>query len=445
MAIEFLDDVKVEAGLEVTGTIKDSDGDVGTAGQVLSSTSTATDWIDAAVNTNIGTTNLTTSDTARTLTLNAAGASASKFTIKKTNATDAIIQFSDGATLINDTFILANNNINVGGAITLREAGTNGLHYISLNAPSSLAGNNAYVLPNAFPTSDKVLQSTSAGAMSWVPAAVNTNIANDNLTLDNNRTLDVDGNTLVFDVNGGDINFTDSAGGPSSYIKTEQGYLSLMGLVFPTSDGSANQVLKTNGSGTLSFATVQSAPSLIASGGGRVYMATSSDANARAIVLGGSIGFGFYNWSTPLISYSNLSFTGLGTPNSSTTNVTPSSGAQGAFQVLKSGTIKVQGTCEGQNNANLYSANVYILVFKIPASIVTAMGNGGIQSTAAYTLVASATCTMPTSSLSSKPQSFESSNGVSVSAGDWVFASLASDATVTATRYFYTNFQMYTS
>jgi len=211
--------------------------------------------------------------------------------------------------------------------------------------------------------------------------------------------------------------------------------------------GTAGQVLSSTGTGTnwVNASGGGGGASLIASGGGRVYMATSSDNNARAIVLGGSIGFGFYNWSVPLISYANLSFTGLGTPNSSTTNVQPSSASQGAFQVLQSGTIKVQGTVEGQNTSDLYNANVYILVFIVPAAIVTAMGNGGNQNATNYTLVASAECTMPSTGLSTKPQSFVSSNGVSVSEGDWVFASLASDASVTATRYFYTNFQMLTS
>ena len=81
----------------------------------------------------------------------------------------------------------------------------------------------------------------------------NTNIANANLTLDDNRTLDLDGNSLIIDVNTGDIDFTDSGGAPASYINMGFGNLELMGLTFPASDGTNKQVLKTNGSGTLSF------------------------------------------------------------------------------------------------------------------------------------------------------------------------------------------------
>ena len=212
--------------------------------------------------------------------------------------------------------------------------------------------------------------------------------------------------------------------------------------------GTAGQVLSSTGTGTnwiASGGSGSSGPSLITSGGGRVYVQTSTDNNERAVVMGGSIGFAYYNWSIPLISYANLSFSGLGTPNSSVTQVTPSSANQGAFQVLQSGTISIQGTIEGQNNADIYSEDVYIYVFKVPAAIVTAMGNGGAQNATNYTLVASAICTMPTTSASSRPQRFASSNGVSVSAGDWVLGAVSFDGVVTATRYLYTNFQMLTT
>ena len=205
--------------------------------------------------------------------------------------------------------------------------------------------------------------------------------------------------------------------------------------------GTAGQVLSSTATGTNWI----NPPCLIASGGGRVYVTTATDNNDRAIVLGGNLGFGFYNWSIPLISYANLSFSGLGIPNTSVTQVTPVNANQGAFQVLQSGTISIQGTIEGENQADIYGEDVYIYVFKVPAAIVTAMGNGNPQNATNYTLVASAICTMPTTSASSRPQSFASSNGVSVNAGDWVLGAVSFDGVVTATRYLYTNFQMLTS
>jgi hypothetical protein len=42
------DDVIINGNLEITGTFKDKDGDAGSAGQILSSTGTGTDWIASA-------------------------------------------------------------------------------------------------------------------------------------------------------------------------------------------------------------------------------------------------------------------------------------------------------------------------------------------------------------------------------------------------------------
>lgn len=475
--INFYSGIDITGDLGLSGTFKDTSGNVGTSGQVLSSTVSGTDWVDAG-GVNIGTTNLTTSDAARTLTLNAAGASTSKFTIKKTNGTDTIIQFSDGATLINDTFILANNNINVGGAITLREAGTNGLHYISLNAPTSLAGNNAYLLPNAFPTSDKVLQSTSTGTMSWVAAGSggSTNIANTNLTADASRTLTLGTYSLTFlDSSAATIAKFNSSGnetyGPTFSLRTHSTttaptlrlssgtsnyYTGLRSpdtlsgtteYTLPTADGTSGQTLTTNGAGAMSWATASagSARSLITSGGGRVLIGTSSDSGLRGLVLGGSIGFNYYNWSTQM-RYSNIvNLSGLSSPGTTTENITPYYANQGAFQALASGDVVIQGTIEGPNSSDIYSQNAYIYVFKVPASIVTAMGDGSAQSNTDYTLVASALIRMPSTSASSRPVSFASSNGVSVSQGDWLFAAMVFDAAVSSNRYFNVNFQMYTS
>ena len=477
MAIEFLDDVKVEAGLEVTGTLKDSNGAVGTSGQVLSSTVSGTDWVDAG-GVNIGDDNLVISDTTRTLTLNAAGAAASNFTIKKTNGTDTIIQFSDGATLINDTFILTNNNINVGGAITLREAGTNGQHHISLNAPYSLAANNAYILPNAFPTSDKVLQSSSTGAMSWVAAGSGggTNIANTNLTADASRTLTLGGYSLSFlDSNADNIAVIQatgnqffggtfslrtnsattaptlrlSSGTSNNYtgIKSPDTLSGSTVYTLPTADGTSGQTLTTDGAGAMSWATAGagSARSLITAGGGRILIGTSSDSGLRGLVLGGSIGFNYYNWTTQM-RYSNIvNLSGLSTPGTTIENISPYYANQGAFQALASGDVVIQGTIEGPNSTDIYSQFLYIYVFKVPAAIVTAMGNGNAQNNTNYSLVASAQCRMPASSATTRPQSFISSNGVSVSQGDWIFAAVTFDAAVTSNRYFNINFQMYTS
>ncbi len=85
----------------------------------------------------------------------------------------------------------------------------------------------------------------------------NTNIANTNLTADDNRTYDQDGNDLIIDPNGGQFEVNDSSGPPTgAEIQVSQGEVQLQGLTYPSSDGTNGQVLTTNGSGTLSFTTV---------------------------------------------------------------------------------------------------------------------------------------------------------------------------------------------
>ncbi len=281
--INFYSGIDITGDINVSGSFKDTSGSAGSNGQVLSSTVTGTDWVDV---TNLGNSNQLLSST-RSIYLS--GAAAGPFYSLKiessiVSGTD-VVEFTNTKTIFhkdahvyNEFKILsASGDLVAGfnsfgkiilgplaiqsddssaGAIRFHEASTSGNStYITLQAPTSLSATLAYTLPGTMATSGQILSSDTSGVMSWVDAAVDTNIANTNLTLDNNRILDIDGNSLEFDVNGGDIDFSDSAGAVGSYIKMEQGNLVLLGLEFPTSDGSNGQVLSTNGSGTLSFTT----------------------------------------------------------------------------------------------------------------------------------------------------------------------------------------------
>jgi hypothetical protein len=97
---------------------------------------------------------------------------------------------------------------------------------------------------------------TSASGSTLTVNATAVHLASANQTLSNNRTVDQDGNDLTIDPNGGAFSVSDSSGFPTTAeIEVSQGTLTLMGLAFPSSDGSNGQFIKTNGSGTLSFAT----------------------------------------------------------------------------------------------------------------------------------------------------------------------------------------------
>ena len=73
MAIEFLNDVEIGGSLKATGPLKDSGGDNGTSGQVLSSTGTGTNWVDASdgdITSVVAGTNLNGGGTTGDVTLN---------------------------------------------------------------------------------------------------------------------------------------------------------------------------------------------------------------------------------------------------------------------------------------------------------------------------------------------------------------------------------------
>ena len=95
-------------------------------------------------------------------------------------------------------------------------------------------------------------------------AKTDTNISNADLTLDDNRTVDMSGNDFIIDPNGGQFEINDSSGLPNvAEIQVGQGnvdiagtQVSINGIDYPAVDGSAGQFLKTDGSGNLSFSDV---------------------------------------------------------------------------------------------------------------------------------------------------------------------------------------------
>ena len=87
--------------------------------------------------------------------------------------------------------IQPNSGSSFGGLLQIYEADTLGSGYVGLKVGASHSASINYTLPTGPPASNKVLQSTSTGIMSWVAGGgTDTNIANTNLTTDNvGRTL----------------------------------------------------------------------------------------------------------------------------------------------------------------------------------------------------------------------------------------------------------------
>ena len=154
--------------------------------------------------------------------------------------------------VLGNTFNTNNNNITSSSGQHIKFfPGTNGNVGIGTNAPSEKLtvrsgtikiddGTNPYVFPTADGTNGQVLTTNGSGALSFTSVAVSdTNLGNSNITANDNRTYDSNGNDLVFDPNGGEWTVNDSTGLPNlPEIQVGQGELYLRGTILDIQSGS---------------------------------------------------------------------------------------------------------------------------------------------------------------------------------------------------------------
>ena len=174
--------------------------------------------------------------------------------------------------------------------------------------------------------------------------------------------LDVNGNSIVSASNG-NISITPNGSGK----------IVLDGLSFPTSDGSADQVLKTDGSGNLSFATV--------SGGGSGIASLAADSSPQ---LGGDLDVN----GNDIVSVSNGNINLL--PNGSGKVILDGDGRSGGVTItdgnidIRTGTgavSKVKFYCESSNahaqtlQAQPHSAGSSAVI-TLPVATGTLIGSG---------------------------------------------------------------------
>ena len=161
----------------------------------------------------------------------------------------------------------------------------------------------------------------SANTVNWLDNTVSFDIVNDT-SPQLGGNLDVNGNSLVSTSNG-NITFTPDG----------TGKVVISGLSYPTSDGTADQVLKTDGSGNLSFTNVSGGTSwqssivtgttLSAVAGNGYWIDTTSNACTVTLPASASVGdtieFVDYarNWGTNnvTINTNSLNFQGNSSPN----------------------------------------------------------------------------------------------------------------------------------
>jgi hypothetical protein len=186
-----------------------------------------------------------------------------------------------------------------------------------------LSSDIAFVLPGADGTDGQVLKTDGSGNLSFVDQTTdtNTNLGNSDQTLSAERTVEMSGNAIVFDnsstevarifsngyikatgrsiVNGngavgGEVRLNDADNTNSVSLISPTSVASDVTFTLPGADGSADQVLKTDGSGNLSFTDQPSDPILPLTNISGRYQWASTDNGER--IFTGSTSYGPFNW-----------------------------------------------------------------------------------------------------------------------------------------------------
>lgn len=170
------------------------------------------------------------------------------------------------------------SNLQLGAQGDLRFADSDSSNWVAFQAAATITSNVTWTLPSTDGSNGQVLSTNGSGALSWAstvstPGGSDTQIQyNSSNTFAGASGLTTDGSNLT--VRGqGDVRFADS---DSSNWVAFQGAATIASNVtwtLPNADGSSGQVLTTDGSGTLSWAT--------SSGG-----ITQAKATAIAMVFG---------------------------------------------------------------------------------------------------------------------------------------------------------------
>ena len=150
------------------------------------------------------------------------------------------------ATTTGDTFtgdVLIDNQKD----LRLGEADSNGTNYVALQAPAAISSNVTWTLPAADGSASQMLATDGSGVLSWTTPS-----ASDSTKMPlagGNFTGDVQLNAQK------DLRFADSDSSHYVALQAPATVSSNVTWTLPATDGSANQHLKTDGSGALGWAT----------------------------------------------------------------------------------------------------------------------------------------------------------------------------------------------
>ena len=184
-----------------------------------------------------------------------------------------VIEISGGSAVLPSTTIRSTDGA-VASAISLFEAPNNGGAYITLQAPAQLTASTTFTLPSADGTNAQVLQTNGSGTLSFVSLLT----------------------TAATTTAGAILELREGTNNGTNYVRI-QAPASLAANVtytLPTADGTNGQVLSTNGTGTLSWAT--------ASGGGASYSAVRTQSGTSYTLVLGDAGDYIQTTSTTAVT-----------------------------------------------------------------------------------------------------------------------------------------------
>jgi hypothetical protein len=212
---------------------------------------------------------------------------------------------------------------------------------------------------------------------------------------------------LYFSTTNGAYEFLNGSSVAIFQIKAGTGETTIANaFTLPITDGTANQVLQTDGSGNVDWATIStggvSTPTLVGIASGRMNVTSTAGSTMLLEAGGGSLGTFYYNFNRVLSGATPP--TGLGTPGTTTFSITPYNSTSSMFFVPVDGTVRIAGQCVCDGSSEVTGVKNRLYVFKVSATLLANMANSVYQAADTTTLVCSVEWNNPSANQSITPE-----------------------------------------
>jgi hypothetical protein len=186
-----------------------------------------------------------------------------------------------------------NSFLQLGASTPLRFADSDSSNYVSFQAPATITSNVAWTLPATDGGLGQFLSTNGAGVLSWAtasgggtPAAPPNSIQfNSSGSFGGSANLTWDGTNVQIG-SAGALRFADTDSSNYVAFKSPGTVATNVTWTLPATDGSGGQVLSTNGSGTLSWATATATASPLVESQTLITSSYSLAANKNAMSFG---------------------------------------------------------------------------------------------------------------------------------------------------------------